>query len=256
MEMNKAGVLEKGFRVLETMADASGPLRLKELSEKVQLNKATLHRILHVLTELGYVAQESESSKYLLTPQLAFLGRKSYYDELIERVLPFMEHLNRKFDETVNLGVLEGAYVYYLHFVETSQALRWTVKPGARDPFYSTSLGRASAAFLPKKLRDELVSRAVFKPRTPNTVSTKAQLTAILEEVCARGWATDEQENDVGVTCFGVPLMKDGHPIASMSISLPQSRLTPALREQIVEELLRVKEEASGCGVTPIGTHR
>lgn len=245
MQVSTAGVLDKAFLLLETMADADGPVQLKDLAEKVELNKATVHRILQSLADLGYVAQQTDSTKYLLTPRLAFLGRKSYYDKLIERLLPYMEELHRTFDETVNLGILEGGFVYYLHFLETTQALRWSVKPGARDPFYSTSLGRALVAYLPEALQRDLVSRAVFKARTPHTVSTKAEVAKILEEVRARGWASDDQENDIGVVCFGVPILEDGHPLAALSISLPESRLTPALREQIIEALLDVKREAS-----------
>lgn len=245
MHVSNAGVLDKAFLLLETMADADGPVQLKDLSESTELNKATVHRILQSLADLGYVAQQPDSAKYLLTPRLAFLGRKNYYDKLIERLLPYMEHLSRKFNETVNLGILEGGFIYYLHFLETTQALRWTVKPGTRDPFYSTSLGRAMVSHLPEKLQQELVSRVAFKARTQHTVSTKAQLKTILEETRSRGWAIDDQENDIGVVCFGVPIIEDGHPVAALSMSLPESRLTPALREQIIEDLLDVKTKAS-----------
>lgn len=245
MHVRNAGVLDKAFLLLEMMAEFDGPVQLKDLSERAGLNKATVHRILQSLSDLEYVAQQTDSTRYLVTPKLAFLGRKNFYDKLVERLLPHMEHLNRRFNETVNAGILEGGFVYYLHSLETTQALRWTVKPGARDPFYSTALGRAMVSHLPEPHQNELVARAVFKARTPHTVSTKAELATILGESRARGWAIDDQENDVGVLCYGIPIIEDGHPVASLSISLPESRLTPALREQMIDELLVVKANAS-----------
>ena len=245
MHVRNAGVLDKAFLLLEMMADSDGPVQLKDLSEKAGLNKATVHRILQSLSDLEYVAQQADSTKYLVTPRLAFLGRKNYYDKLVERLLPHMEHLNRRFNETVNVGILEGGFVFYLHSLETTQALRWTVKPGARDPFYSTALGRAMVSHLPEPRQKELVARAVFKARTPRTVSTKAELATILAASRSQGWAIDDQENDVGVLCYGIPIIEDGNPVASLSISLPESRLTPALREQMIDELLAVKAAAS-----------
>ncbi len=234
-------VLEKAFQVLEAMSDLGRAATLKELSDASSLPKPTLHRILQTLVELGYVEQDNARSRYGLTLKLFRLGRGDSYEDVKEQALPLMEVLHRRFNETVNLGVLQGGHIYYLHFIETTQNLRWQVHPGARDPFYCTALGRAVVAHLPKARQEQLVERAVIERRTPFTPADKAAVRKLLAQTAAQGWAYDNEENDLGVACFGIPLLDGERPIASLSISLPKSRLTAALQAEIVDALLEAR---------------
>lgn len=241
-------VLEKAFLVLETVDKLGRTATLKELTEATGLPKPTLYRILQTLVDLGYVDQDSARSRYGLSLRLRQLARGGDdFEDLRQKMLPVMENLHRKFNETINLGVLQLNHVYYVHFIETTQNLRWQVRPGSRDPFYCTALGRAVVAHLPEKQRKQLLNRIVFEQRTPSTPTNREEVERLLAETEERGWAYDDQENDLGVSCFGVPLFDpDGEVIASLSISVPQSRLTPDLRDEIISALLAVRHAALG----------
>lgn len=236
-------VLGKAFSVLEAMTDAGRAVTLKELGETTGLPKPTLHRILGTLAELGYVEQDHARSRYNLTLQLFRLGHGDTYDEIKERVLPLMEALHRRFDETVNLAVLQGSHVQYVHFIETTQSLRWQVKPGVRDPFYCTALGRAIVAFLPKARQDQLVERAEIVARTPFTPADAAAVRARLATTARNGWARDDQENDLGVCCFGIPILEGDRAVAALSVSVPKSRLTRQREREIIGALLEGRTE-------------
>lgn len=241
-------VLEKAFLVLETFGKLGRSATLKELAETTKLPKPTLYRILQTLADLGYVDQDSARSRYALSVRLHQLARGGDdYEDLRGKVLPVMEELHRRFNETVNLGVLQLNHVYYVHFIETTQNLRWQVRPGTQDPFYCTALGRAIVAHLPDKRRQQLVGRIVFENRTPKTPANRQSVERLLDETAERGWALDDQENDLGVSCFGVPLFDgDGEVVASLSISVPQSRLTAELESEIVSSLMDLRNEALG----------
>jgi DNA-binding IclR family transcriptional regulator len=233
-------VIEKCFTILEAMTAEGGMVSLKLLADATGMPKATLHRILQTLAELGYVEQDAGRSTYGLTVRLAQLGYSRKLDGITQRALPVMEQLHRRFNETVNLGVLQGVHVHYVHFIETTQNLRSQVHPSARDPFHSTALGRAIVAHLPAEEQERLVQRSVLTARTPATVTSRRKLRAILQQTRARGWALDQEENDVGVVCIGIPLLEDGRPIASISLSVPTSRLPPARQQEIVAAMLQV----------------
>lgn len=233
----RIAVIEKAFHVLEVMSDIGRAASLKEVSEASGLPKATLFRILQTLAHIGYVDQDQARSRYALTLRLLQLGREDSYEEAKQIAMPIMETLHARFNETVNLGILQGTSVVYAHCIETSQSLRWQVRPGARDPFHTTALGRAIVAHLPQKRREQLLDRMHLDPRTPFTPQTRAQVEQILENTRIFGLAQDNQENDLGVVCYGVPLIEDGFPIASLSISVPKSRLTPELDHEITTAL-------------------
>jgi DNA-binding IclR family transcriptional regulator len=240
-------VLEKTFAVLEQMADVGTPVPLKKLTELTGLPKGTTFRILQTLLKLGYVEQDGKNSEYYLTPNLLHLGRSVHYGYFKELALPMMDSLYAEFNETVNLGVLQGLNVYYVHVLETTRALRWQVKPELKDAFFTTALGRSIVAYLPADETDALTSRVTYKKRTPNTISSERELKKELLLTRKRGWAFDNEENDLGVVCIGVPILREGRPIAGISLSIPKSRLSPSLKRAITRSLVRtVRRDGTG----------
>ena len=234
-------LLKKAFGVVERLGASGRAMTLSDLTRQVALPKPSVYRILRALVELGYAAQDPVTSRYALTGRLSRIGRGAETIELRRLALPLMERLHRKFNETVNLAVLEGADVVYVHVLETGRPLRLMTRPDARDPFHSTSLGRAMAAFLPDGERDELLKRADLRPRTSRT-----DLEALLRRVRRRGWAEDREENEPGVVCYGVPLLKGGRPVAALSVTLPLVRLTPAREREILAALKDVARRGLG----------
>jgi DNA-binding IclR family transcriptional regulator len=231
-------VLRKAVAVLETLSAAGRPVGLAELARRMKYPKPTIYRILRSFQELGYLARDRETGCYVPTSRLAQLGRHGHMLDLRRRALPAMEAIHEEFDETVNLGVLEGDQISYAACLETTRPLRLMVRPGSSDPFYCTALGRAIAAFLPDREREELVSRVRFQTRTAKTVRTRAVLQRILRDTRRRGWAVEQEECDPGVVCIGAPLLEKGYPVAAISVTIPRIRYSPSRERDIVKQLL------------------
>lgn len=204
-DTNTIGVLVKAFHTLETIAEIGRPMPLRDIAEATGLPKGTLFRVLQTLTTLGYAAQMADTGYYYLTGRLSWLGRDASEEDLKMLTMPLMKELQAQFNETVNLGLLEGTYVYYATVLEADRPLSWRVAPGSRDTYYSTALGRAIAAHLEPAKLDKLIEQTDLKSRTENTVNDKAELVRILNKVKARGLSFDREENDHGVVCIGVP---------------------------------------------------
>jgi DNA-binding IclR family transcriptional regulator len=235
----------KTFLILEALAEVGDPAPLRELTEKTGVPKSTVYRILQTLSELGYADQEHRTGNYYVTRRLAGLGRNQRYDGLLETATPLMHRLHARFDETVNLGVLEGSRIYYLHAIETTKPLRWIVAPGKSESYYCTALGKAIAAFLPEEQRRQLISSTRLTPRTQNTITSKRQLKSELRAVREAGMASEREENDRGVACFAIPLLEDGLPLGSISISVPTVRLDEDLAARIEDELAALAKSQS-----------
>lgn len=238
----QVAVLEKAFAIIEAVERLGGPVPLRQVSEETGFPKATTYRILHSLAHMGYLVQDVSSGHYQLSAKLGELGRVDRYDRLVAGALPYMEELFEEFNETTNLGVLEGEQVHYLHSLETLKPLRWIVQAGSSDPFHCTALGRAIAAFLPPEQIETTLRRIEFRKCTKHSPGGPAEVVAILARVREHGWALDDEENDEGVRCLAVPLLTGGTPVASISMSIPTQRVTPALKEAVVAALLDVAE--------------
>jgi DNA-binding IclR family transcriptional regulator len=235
------GVVKKLFTVLEALADEGGPTSLARLSGQTRISKPTLYRLLQTMCELGYATQDSIRGRYVRTAKLWMLGRNGESEALQHRARPIMEALHKRFNETINLGVLNGLNVRYMIAIESTQALRHMTQPNDDDLYYSTAVGRAIAAFLSEEDQSAMLSQTKLKAFTKHTVRTIKDLRKSLDEIRARGWAMDDEETEAGVACFAVPILQQDEAVAGISLSMPKVRLTPKLQKEIVSALLKAR---------------
>lgn len=231
-------VLDKSFSILEVLARTGRALTLAELAEESRMPKPTVHRILKSLRDLGYVAQTDRGGVYELSDRLASLRLYGRDEAVRQKALSYMQRLQALFDETVNLGLLEGVYVRYAHVLETTQPLRWIVKPGARDLFHTTGVGRAIAAQLPAEQQARLIAKVVALSPARGRKAMRERIEAELAATRARGCALEEEETVAGVACVARSLAPWGEPLAAVSISVPVHRFPARQRAAMISALL------------------
>lgn len=231
-------VIDKAFSVLEVLARTGRELTLAELAEESRMPKPTIHRILKSLRDLGYVEQSDRGGAYALSERLSSLRVFGRDEVLRQKAAPFMAELHQAFNETVNLGLLEGIYVRYVHVLETTQPLRWIVKPGARDFFHTTALGRAIVAQLPEEQQSRLVAKVCAALPTRSRKAVKERAMAELGATRSRGCALEEEETVAGVACAAISLGFLGEPHAGVSVSVPVHRYPERQRSALIQALI------------------
>lgn len=230
-------VVEKTFRVLETLAELARPASLGELTALVNLPKPTVYRLLHALKECGYVEDTEGSGVYVLSGKLERLVRGGHSEELNALAQPHMESLYARFNETVNLGVRERNQVRYVRVLETTQPLRWIVQPGETDCLFTTALGKAILSATPDSERKSLLSRAGSVRNHP---TARQVLADELEAVARCGWAVDREDSAEGVVCMAFSLKDFGFPDAAISLAIPAVRCDAELQQRIVNEFQKI----------------
>ncbi|MEM6332287.1 MAG: IclR family transcriptional regulator [Planctomycetota bacterium] len=229
-------VLTKAFAILETLATTRESVSLADLTDRLTLNKPTIHRILQDLIGLGYV-ESLGGGRYVITNKLQRLSHGQDTARLIKAADPILTRLHDKTQETVNLGVLQQATISYLLVLESPQALRRVESAGGTDPFYSTALGRAIVSHLPEVRWKRLLQGVELKRQTPNTIIDHDELEATLRESKRRGFADEWEENDMGVMCVAIPVVVEGEPIAAVSLTVPMARMNRSRERELVAEL-------------------
>jgi IclR family KDG regulon transcriptional repressor len=220
-------------------------LTLAEISERLQINKSRVFRLLCTLAHRGYVEKSADGSRYRLGVKLveraAFIHR-----DLRQIALPFMHMLLSEFNETVNLAILDREEVLYIEVLESSQPFRMVGSLGNRDALHCTALGKAILAYLPENDQVGILSQVEFSRFTPKTIHTLNDLTIELQKIRARGYSIDNEENDPGVGCISVPLFNNSNkPVAAISLSGPVNRVL-GNQLDIVASLLKKSAEISG----------
>ena len=135
---DEVGVLIKSMNLLVCLAEA--PLTVVELSDRTGISKPTIYRILHTLDSGGFVVRDQDNRKYILGPALIGLGRATRNSaDLIRYARPTLSELSKKYNETVNLGVLSYGKVIYLSTLESRQQLRVTVPMTIENNAHTTA---------------------------------------------------------------------------------------------------------------------
>lgn len=127
-----AGVLERGIAILECFSEDRLRLSLRELAECTGLDKATLLRLLGVLTRARMV-HRFESGSYAPGPALLHMGMlyRSTFD-LGTRMQPVLHDTMRETGETVAFYVRSGDERVCLFRENTSKEVRHHVEVGTR----------------------------------------------------------------------------------------------------------------------------
>lgn len=246
----ESSILVKAFALLEATAERQEPRALGELAAIVGQSKPTAHRILNILSTLGYI--ERSSTGYRQTGQARRLVTSSDDRRLIEVSAPILQRIYEATKETVNLGVLRQDKIVYLQVLESPQPLRRVVEPNAVDPYYCTALGRAIVAYLPAQRRESLLCTVPRTPRTDATVTDAGEIRRILELTARQGFAVEKDETDVGVTCIGAPILESGLPIAAISLSIPSVRSNDTTEKSFIAAVCTgAKEITHSLAIAP-----
>lgn len=247
----KPGVqsVERAFVLLGLIADAGGRATLSELAERADLPMPTIHRLLRTLVNLG-CARQLQDRGYALGPTLMRLGDLAGR-QLGDIVRPHLRSLVSALGESANVAVLDGDMMVYVAQVPSKHSMRMFTEVGRRVHPSATGVGKAVLPALDHERIAQIVHSSGMPELTPNSLTDFADLEAELARVRQRGYAIDEQEQELGVRCFAVDVVGAPTPMA-VSVSGPTSRLdedfagraVPLLQEaarQISADLNRVE---------------
>jgi len=244
-DRNYIQAVDRTLRVLEgfnQQPDAS----LTELARRTGLVKSAVFRILHTLSELKYVEKQADG-RYRITGRLRQLAVEERPGRDLSRLAaPLMAPLLARFQETVNLGVLDEGEVLYVHVLESPHAFRLAAHAGMRSPVHSTALGKCLLSGLSPEELDDVLRAHPLQPLTARTVRDRAALERELKRVRDRGYAIDNGEDSDGARCIAAPIFQGaGQVVAAISISGPASRVHPGKDREMAKALMDVARRIS-----------
>ena len=241
--------VDRALRLLEVLAAAGGRLPITDLSARTGLSLGTVHRLLASLTARGYVRQDPDR-RYALGTALLPLGDAATR-LLGSWALPYLSQLAERCGETANLAVLEDDHVIYVAQAPGRHRMRMFTEVGRRALPHSTAVGKVLLAWQDPDHVLRVLTRLGLPGRTPNTLTTVAAFGAELAEVRQRGWAVDDEEEEVGVRCLAVPVGPGERAVAAVSVSAPASRLE-AGQPEVVDALQTVAGQLARSLQSPV----
>ena len=226
--------VQNALKILNLFEGNRAELGNIEIAQMLNMNPGTVAGLVYTLKANHYLDQNPANRKYRLGLKIAERASVLLNQLDLRKIAsPFLEELRDWCGESVNLAVLDGQEVVYIERMFGNHALGIRSELGKRAPVHSTALGKAMAAFLPEQDLELLLEDYSFTSLTRKTITERSIFEQELDVVRGQGYALDEQENEVGGRCIGVPIFNhEGYPIAAVSLSVPLQRLP---KEQVPE---------------------
>lgn len=255
-DKTRAGIqsVEVGFALLEVLAEAAGPLMLRDLAASAGMSAAKAHRYLVSFQRLGLVVQDNTSTRYELGPAtlrlgLATLSRLDAVKMARERLPALMEQTGH----TLAIAVWGNHGPTLVHWQESPLAVPVNLRLGDVMPMLSSATGRCFAAFIgngvgadrARTMIEQEMQQARKLGRT-DVPTTAAGLRALMEHTRAQGLGQVVNVLLPGISGFCAPVFDaDGH-LALGVVSLGSSAtLDTQPQGAVAQSLLKMSRQLS-----------
>ncbi|AAD35159.1 ArsR family transcriptional regulator [Thermotoga maritima MSB8] len=238
--------LKKAFEILDFIVKNPGDVSVSEIAEKFNMSVSNAYKYMVVLEEKGFVLRKKDKRYvpgYKLIEYGSFVLRRFNIRDIAH---DHLVDIMKRTGETVHLILKDGFEGVYIDKVEGEQSIPMVSRLGMKVDLYSTASGKSILAFVPEKELKEYLKIVELKPKTPNTITNPRVLKRELEKIRKRGYAVDNEENEIGIMCVGVPIFDhNGYPVAGVSISGVARKFTEEKIEEYSDVLKEKAEEIS-----------
>lgn len=236
---------DKLLQIIEYMSAKRLPVRLKDISEDLQISQPTVVRYLRTMCNQGYVYHDDHTGYYAMTWKICRLG------SLLESNLVLRNMaggLLSDFANRYNIGVLlaveqEGMLVYLDLVGAPNGTVNTMLRIGKDAPMHSTASGKILLSAMTASRIQQIMDQRGQVRLTPKTITDRDELLRELTKIHEQGYALDNEECEIGHRCVSVPLYDyTGTVAAAISAFDSIERLTDSY---IQEEALPALKELS-----------
>jgi IclR family acetate operon transcriptional repressor len=220
--------LERAARIVTTLAEHPYDMGILELAERIQLSQASVHRLLSTLVNLGWVEQNSRTSRYRLGIRMVGVGTTGLVtNPAVNEGMSFLARLSEVTGHDALLSTLIGLRTVNLARVAGRDTPSPDFRPELRadrlgraavpQPAHATADGKMLLSYLPAEQRMYLYEVQGLPAYTPNTITDVQELERELERTQERGYAIDDAERFEHSRGVAVPIQgPDRLPMLAM----------------------------------------
>ncbi len=247
--------LTRVLQLLRILADHPAGLALTPLCVAMNAPKTSVLSLLRGLTAHSYL--QHDDAIYRLGPESFSLGASLVSARSLDIVaLPFLREAVARCGETALIARIDRAagQLVYGPIIESARPIRYAVPVGTTRPLFASSAGRVLLAFQDEAWRRDYLRRADLRAMTEHSVTDRAQLARLIEQVRETGVAFTFGEVTPDVAGFSAPIFEPGGRVnAALTVAAPieRGRAAAADLQRSVMELAANISRALGYRAGP-----
>ena len=206
-----------------------------KIVKDLNLPKATVSRLLKILTELRYL--HLENKKYSLGEKFYFFSNKYEKYSLLKNIsYPYLKELSLKFKETFKISVLDDNLVRSIASVESSDVIKISVSENAIFPLHAGAASKLLICQMETNKLRKLLGETLSK-YTENTITNHCKLEEELIKINIKKISYDNMEHSNSIKAVAVPIYnKKNRIIGALSCPcFPKENLDEKFKIMIVD---------------------
>lgn len=214
----------RALDILEALAAGnSAGMGVGDIAVAIGVSRSTAFTLLQTLVARGLVSDSRTGSSrvYRLGLTLIRLGDLAASELGITQIAtPVLQQLVETTQLTARLAVLDDGYAVAIGRVDAPGPFKVSASLGRRELPHCSAVGKALLMRLPTEQIMAILTRLGMPRRTDQTITSQGDLIADLRQAAARGYAFDDEEDNVGVVCVGAAVYdRTGAAIAGVSVT-------------------------------------
>ena len=248
--------LDRAMSVLMSFSTDQRDFGVSELSERLDLPKSQISKVLATLRTHGLVTQSSGTRRYSVGLRaFALGGRYLKYSRLCQEALSVMHTIVRETGHSARFSVRDQDDALFLIALEGPHFFDTGWRAGTWLPWHSSSAARVMLAFLTPEDATALLDNQALQSITAYTVTDRTRLDEIVETARRRGYDAQRNEMTIGLGTLSVPVFGPYQVLlGSLSLAFPSNEVEPGSEAGYVAAMhakARVLSTRMGCVVYP-----
>ncbi|WP_076858368.1 IclR family transcriptional regulator [Bradyrhizobium mercantei] len=224
---------QKTVRLLKQFSLDAPELGVIELSHRLQMDRASVHRLLQSLCGEGIVQQNERTRRYSLGPAIMDIAAvRAGWPGVADVARKHLNQLRDRTGEGAALSRTDGASAICVTMVECRNTVRVVYELGERIPLHCSASGLVLLSHLEPERRAALLAQPLER-FTTCTVTDAGELEAECGRVRELDSAYAADTYLEGVRSVASPIRDaQGRVVAAVAISVPSARMPdPSIAE-------------------------
>jgi DNA-binding IclR family transcriptional regulator len=215
--------------------------RLVDVTEALNLQRSTVHRILQCMAAEGLITQKTPGIRYVMGPLAFELGLGvTLREKLREISRPSLQRIASESGDVAFLSIRSGIETVTIDYAEGAFPIKaYTRQIGDRRPIGFGAVGISMLALMPQHEAESLINQGAHALKAFNN-ETSADALNRLDTAKRRGYALHERPS-MQLRAIALAFRNpDGEPFAAFSLCAIASRLK---KHRIDEMITLIKSE-------------
>lgn len=229
-------VIDRALDILELLSLHRNGLGITEISQQLDLNKSTVHRIVQALCTRGYIEKILDTKNYKIGLKFVEIGSLCLNNiELKTEAKPYLSKLSSRVYQTVHLGILDGNDVIYIDKVDVYSNLHIYSEIGKRISVHCSGLGKILMSSMTNNEIFLLLNNYTYTAYTKKTITNKNDFIKEVEFARKNGYALDNEEHEDGIVCIAAPIYDYRQKlVAAISITMSNDYFESSNKNDII----------------------